>query len=592
MQFRLWPETRPLPLGRIGLVWVLLYALIVLINIRNLIEYRFPDPDDILRLVQVRDLLAGQGWYDFHQYRINPPHGTVMHWSRIVDLPIAGMLLVLTPLLGQAGAELAMLLLVPMLALGAILYLVSKMAARFFDDEAVWLSCLACGLVPVLALQVQPLRIDHHGWQIVLAAAAMVALLAPTARHGGWLAGLALAAGLSISVELLPFTTGFAAVLFLRWVFDSDQRWWLAHFQMALATGLVALFLLTRGIGDLSPYCDAIAPAHLGFFVIVAAGTWIIARLPVPTRPVLLSCFAVAGLVAFGLFVYAAPACISAPFGELHPLVKQNWHANVREGLPIWNQEISAAVPVMAQALVSMAIIIHLWRKSKDSEHQWWFSYLAMFCVTLATGILVWRSMAFVSLLCAVPLGWLTSRLIHILRATEQVSRQIGIIVAAPLLLMPGVPVLLAERLLDQADDAQPGNDAASIRKSGCEIERHAGLLRTLPVQTIFAPLDIGPAILLETPHSVVATGHHRANDAIRDVILAFTGSAHDAQTLIHGHEATMVVVCVDLAEPAVFERKAPHGFMAALKNGDIPAWLEPVDLGGPEELKAWKVVD
>jgi len=28
------------------------------------------DNDSLLRLVEVRDLLAGQGWYDLHQYRL------------------------------------------------------------------------------------------------------------------------------------------------------------------------------------------------------------------------------------------------------------------------------------------------------------------------------------------------------------------------------------------------------------------------------------------------------------------------------------------------------------------------------------------
>ena len=42
-----------------------------------------------MRLVQVRDLLAGQGWFDLTQYRLNPPDGVAMHWSRLIDLPIA-----------------------------------------------------------------------------------------------------------------------------------------------------------------------------------------------------------------------------------------------------------------------------------------------------------------------------------------------------------------------------------------------------------------------------------------------------------------------------------------------------------------------
>src|SRR3546814_15789077 len=64
------------------------------------------DTDDAMRMAQVRDLLAGQGWWDLAQYRVNPAGGGVlMHWSRIVDAPLAAGILLLKPLVGQAMAE-------------------------------------------------------------------------------------------------------------------------------------------------------------------------------------------------------------------------------------------------------------------------------------------------------------------------------------------------------------------------------------------------------------------------------------------------------------------------------------------------------
>jgi hypothetical protein len=48
--------------------------------------------DDAMRLVQIRDLLAGQGWFDLTQHRLDPPAGVAMHWSRLIDLPIAALI--------------------------------------------------------------------------------------------------------------------------------------------------------------------------------------------------------------------------------------------------------------------------------------------------------------------------------------------------------------------------------------------------------------------------------------------------------------------------------------------------------------------
>ena len=51
------------------------------------------DNDSLLRLVEVRDLIAGQSWFDLHQYRMGTVGGLLMHWSRLVDAPIAAIIL-------------------------------------------------------------------------------------------------------------------------------------------------------------------------------------------------------------------------------------------------------------------------------------------------------------------------------------------------------------------------------------------------------------------------------------------------------------------------------------------------------------------
>jgi hypothetical protein len=72
-----------------GLLAGMIFLSVVVVS---LLRGRFgqpgPDGDDVMRLVQVRDLLAGQGWFDLHQYRLGPDGGTLMHWSRIPDIPI------------------------------------------------------------------------------------------------------------------------------------------------------------------------------------------------------------------------------------------------------------------------------------------------------------------------------------------------------------------------------------------------------------------------------------------------------------------------------------------------------------------------
>ena len=242
------------------LAWLAVVAVFVGTRWQQIANVEFSDIDDQLRLVQVRDLAQGQGWFDLNQQRINPPNGTLMHWSRLVDLPLVLTLRLLTPLLGSALAEQVMLVVVPMLLLGLALFLVARLAWRLFDLELGVLACVLLALSPPFATQFQPLRIDHHGWQIVAVLLAINGLVARRAMLGAWIAGAAIALGLSISLELLPIAALLGGVLALRWFEDRGDRATLFHFSAALAVVSALCFALTRGFADLGAHCDAVSP--------------------------------------------------------------------------------------------------------------------------------------------------------------------------------------------------------------------------------------------------------------------------------------------------------------------------------------------
>ena len=87
------------------LVWLLACALFAWQKWGGIVGFALGDTDDNLRMSQVRALLAGQDWFDLRQYRLNPPIGANIHWSRLVDLPIAGIRLALAPFIGGPAAE-------------------------------------------------------------------------------------------------------------------------------------------------------------------------------------------------------------------------------------------------------------------------------------------------------------------------------------------------------------------------------------------------------------------------------------------------------------------------------------------------------
>jgi len=221
-------RTHPLPLPHAGgeisgrrlllglaAIWALASAILLWIARSNIAGLDMWDPDDYLRLQQVRDWLGGQSFYDLTQYRIDPPGGVPMHWSRIVDLPLAGTILLLQPLFGPALAERIAVSAVPLVTLGGSLGAVVLITARLANRRAALLAAMLGVTAPLLLFHVLPLRIDHHGWQTMLGLFAIAACFDPKPRRGGLTAGIATALWLGISLEGLPMAGTIASPFFV-----------------------------------------------------------------------------------------------------------------------------------------------------------------------------------------------------------------------------------------------------------------------------------------------------------------------------------------------------------------------------------------
>lgn len=580
---------------RVGLAWALACVLLLLTGLQAIATLRFPDPDDILRLVQVRDLLGGQGWFDLTQHRIDAAHGGVaMHWSRLVDLPIAAVILLLSPLLGTSPAEQVALVAVPLLTLGIAMLLAARIAWRLIGAEAATFTCLVIAMAVPLIMQLRPLRIDHHGWQVVAALVAVNALMARSPAKGGWLAGLALAAGLAISLEGLPFAAAVATLLALRWLRDPAQRAWLPALMQGLAGGGTGLFLATRGLSDLANHCDALAPVHLAMFGWGAAVLTLLARLrALGLVPILLG-FALAAGGAVAIALAAAPQCATGTFTMIDPVVRRFWYQNVAEGLPIWRQDAALILQILVPIALGLWASLKLAGQSRDWRRVWWFEYALLLAAALVIALFVARASALAAALAAVPLGW---QVMAWLKSARQPRRPHGRPLALAgiiLCLAPAAPMTLlsaaAPGLAHSSSPIPVSPGPAAPRASSCQISNAAQVLNRLPPGAILAPLDIGPRLLLETPHSVVATGHHRAGPAMRRVIDAFTGSPDQALAIARRDRLDYLAFCPDLGEPALYAATAPHGLAARLRAGQAPAWLEPVPLPDGSNLQFYHI--
>lgn len=430
---------------RLGIAWLAVSAMLVAINWSAIAAPRFPDPDDTMRLIQVRDLLGGQAWFDLSQHRVDAPGGGVpMHWSRLVDIPLALVILLLMPILGPEMAETAALVIVPLITLGLAMLLGARIAWRLLGDEEAILTSLVLAIsVPVL-FQLGPLRIDHHGWQIVCALAAVNGLMARSPVLGGRIIGASLATWLAISVEGLPLAAIIFAVIAVRWLRHRDVRLMMVGAIQSLALVSLALFVLTRGINDLALYCDAISPVHLAMFLWGAAVLTLFAKFEPMPRGILMAGFAIAGGGALAILLMTAPQCASGGgFSALDPLVAKYWHANVLEGMPIWRQSLSTALQYAVTPLIALVAAIRLAARSRDWLRQFWFDYAVILAGAFAVSIFVSRAGAVACVLAAPPLAWQLRQWLRAIRTMEQPAPRMVAMVGVVCALLPAFPAIL-----------------------------------------------------------------------------------------------------------------------------------------------------
>lgn len=576
------PPRGPELLAQVFPAWLAIVAMLLLTGIGNLIGFRFPDPDDVMRGIQVRDLVAGQGWFDPHQYRLG--EGVAMHWSRLVDVPLAAVIVLLSPIFGGAVAERIAFVVVPMLTLLAILFLIARIAVHTVDRKLVWLACFAAAISVPLVAQLQVNRIDHHGWQIACALLAANGLISNNARAGGWLIGLALGIGLTISLELLPLAAALLAILGLRWLRNDEARAWLVNAMGALSLTTAALYLVTRGVPSGMIACDVLSAAHVAAIAAAAAGTWLMGRLPPHNAVLAMTGFGAVGIIAILAFNALAAPCMGSTFNTLDPVVRTFWFERVLEGRPIWAQGLALPLQLAVIAVVGLYANARLYAQATGTLRRFWFEYGLLLAASTLIAIFVFRAGAVTCALAAVPFGWQFREWLTRLRTMRGPLQQTAVAAGIFAVVMPTAPIALLTKAVPSQAAAQP-----LPKVKDCKVELAADALsgRT---QRIMAPIDLGPALLLHSSHSVSASPHHRGNAGMHETITTFASAPDEARAAIVRGGYTMVALCPDLVEPALYREANPQGLAARLMENKVPEWLEPVETPDQSGLKLWRV--
>lgn len=546
------------------------------------------DNDSMLRLVQIRDLIGGQGWFDLHQYRMGPQGGFVMHWSRLVDAPIAAIVLAVSAFSGKlATGETAAMLLWTTLLMTAALACMLRMARAIGGDWALLPAAIICTAALHFGGVFAPGDIDHHNVQLTLTLAAMTALIVGQGHFAGIAAGTACALMLAVGMETLPYVAIAGLTASCAYLLGGQSgAAKAAGFGLGFAGAGLAAFVATVPAGAwMAVQCDAYSLPQLSVAVISGLGLALAAAAPAADRSVagrLAALLAIAAAVV--LAATAFPQCVADPYAGLDPRLQQLWLDHVTEAQSFWSvltrNWVKGAGYYITPALALIVLGIRLRKGATGAEWTLAAFLIAAFAVSL------WqvRGATFSVPLAAIALAaWVGAW-----RQRIAVSPGRKIMLRMAMVWLVSLNVAWSAAAL-AASTALGIKDAASAARSTATCERPADYaqLAAQPPTTVLAVSNLGSPILLRTAHRVLAGPYHRNVTGNLLTLDALMGTAAQARTVINDNGVGLVAICRDNAETPLLTEPAPASFLAALTRGEAPDWLEklPQAPGAPLEI-------
>ncbi|MEO7815270.1 MAG: AcrB/AcrD/AcrF family protein [Sphingomicrobium sp.] len=573
------------------LCWALFAAWLIYSKWNNIAGFVLSDTDDNMRMAQVRAWLnGGQGWYDLRQYKLNFPTGANIHWSRLVDLPIAGLILIGRQFTTGPHAEQLAIAVAPLLPF-LLLIVALSLTVRRLIHPAAWPLAVVCLFFAGSATgQFVPTRIDHHGWQLAFLALGIAGIADPRRARGGVVLGLAAALSLSIGLESLIYIALAGAAMVLFWVVDRDERRRLATYGASLAGGTAVGFLLFASYANRLPVCDALSPvwlsdALLGGALMLALAWWSPAKWQARVMGAL-----AAGVIVAAFHALAWPHCLSRLEG-VSPEVTKLWLSHVREARPIYRHGWRIALIILALPVAGLVGWVALaWRHRADPDLLR-RTIGAGVPAAAAVGLLFWQvRVGPASQVLAVP-GAVT--LVAILAPMAFTSKNSVVrVVGTALAVLCGLGALVPLAVDYIAPDKPPTMRDKIIGKANASCPSMGAMrpVAKLPPATIFTFADLAPRLITVTHHRSIMGPYHRNGEAIVDSMMLFRGSPDNARRLLAKYHADYLMTCPMFSQATVFSAEAPKGFYAQLEKGQVPTWLDRVDLGPTSPLKLWRV--
>ncbi len=472
-----------------------------------------PDTDDMVRLAQVRDWIAGQATNDWTQYRIAPPAGAPMHWSRVNDVGIAAIILAMTPLVGRHYAEMTAVLLYPGLLFACAIFLSARIGRRLWGADGGPVAAVLTALAYPGTTVFVPGRIDHHALQVVLVLLTALMLMRPPSRLSGGIAGFATALSLIVGLETAPQIVALLAAGFALWaVRGAREHERILGFGAAFGGTTLMFLALLRPTYWNPALCDAFTPASStgmlavsGVFLALAAmsprlGDW---RSRAAVGSVL-------GAAALAVTLCLFPSCLTGPYGAVDPFLRTAFLPYIEEANGVVALHDVPRMIAVAGVL-TVAAAASIWMMVRQRRR--WPVALPIAAVVLISAAVMLTQVR--GAYIGAPLG--APVLAGLIVAARQHGRWRGALVAAAWLVAAGttyavLPKWIEPLVADRGGAKHLATSSAGLPPSSCNGGDVWEQIDRYPPGVMMTPTMMAAYVIGATRMSSVGAGYHRNN--------------------------------------------------------------------------------
>ncbi|NLR98632.1 hypothetical protein HGP17_17580 [Rhizobium sp. P38BS-XIX] len=579
----------------VPLIYSILLIIGQLIIHRHVTDYVGPDNDDAMRLVEVRDFLAGQGWFDMMQYRLGLDGGTLMHWSRFIDLPIAGLILFFRMFFSAEGAEAAALTVWPLMLIMPLMFFMSTAGRRMGGVEGMHFSLILTALFVLISARFVPGSIDHDNVQLGLVALTVAMLVDESHRPRSFvIAAIALAVQLGIGAETTPFVAVVCMAVACLWAWDGE-----VFAPAARAFSLTLTIAVSAAFFSLVPprfyamvTCDNLS---LGFYSIISAGcvslllsTLFASRL---SRSWRIAVLAGNGIAVAATILAIAPQCLRNPLADLDPMLVEFWLSRVTEAQPILSVFRSQPDAFGAYYVTGvLAMLVCLFRILRGDRVRLHAVLWALIAINWAIALIQVRGSEFSNLLAIAPLALLLAELRRISAADSENVAAAFFYIVMTLISVPAVWAVggaIGNKGIANSFNSTATNTAEE--EVNCASKEALAPIAGLEPGVISAPSNMGAPLLRFTPHRTLSGPYHRDPDGMLTELNIGLAKPQQAEALLREAHVTMIAFCKGDPQTQLVLEKSPQGLYAQLSAGRVPIYLEPIPVPAQSEVEFFR---